>query len=219
MAVARKHDNADAASRGVPHCVEHGAALGEEAAPRVLAVDGPVLGEGHGGGDNLPLHAAGLGAAQVGEQVSQLVGAQHGLLRVGVGDGVGRAVGARVEEEEGGRALGELVPGDAAGGGAEAGGLDGGRVDGGVVVVPGLDGGFVDAGLVGVPVVFDLMVVEYVDPREVLADVGPLRGCIDGAVLLAVVGGFGAPVLGHVGVDEVTQEEHELGAEGWDELG
>lgn len=130
-----------------------------------------------------------------------------------MGDEVVGAVGAGVQHEEGRWALGELEPGDAAPGGSQAGALDGGRIHRGVIVVPWVDGSFVKARLVLVPVVFDFVIVQDVDPAEVLSDLGPFRRGIDSPVLLAVVGGVFAPEFGHIGVDKVAEEEHELRAQ------
>lgn len=62
MPVAREDDDTVASGRGIPHGLEDLLALDEEATPGVLDVDGPVLCEGDGRGDDLPLDASRFGA-------------------------------------------------------------------------------------------------------------------------------------------------------------
>ena len=79
--VAGKHDDAHAEGA---LCGVHGGqdelALGEVAAPGVVRAEAPVLGEGHGGGDDLPVDVFGFGSAEVGDQVSELGVAQDGVF-------------------------------------------------------------------------------------------------------------------------------------------
>ena len=63
------------------------------------------------------------------------------------------------------------------------------------------------------------MVVNGVDPAEVLADGGPVGRGVDLAVFLAIVGDVLGPVAGDVSVDEIAEEEHELGVESGEDLG
>ena len=204
VAVAAEHDDLDGlvTGAGVPHGFEHGLPLGEVAAPRVLGVPVPVLGEGHGRDDNLPPHPARRRLPEPGQEIGELILAQHRLLgRVGRTDLLRGPVSACVHHEEGRGSLGEAV--------VRGTGTDRRGVDRGVIAVPGVDGVGVQPRRVAIPVVRDVVVVDDMDPRKRSGHGPPVRGGVRHAVLTPVALDVGAEALGHVDVDEVAEEEHE----------
>src|SRR4051794_23709774 len=74
MAITRKHNDTHTSSASVPHGLEDLLALNQEAAPGILGVDAPVLGEGHRAGNNLPLDVRRLGPRQEAQQILELLG-------------------------------------------------------------------------------------------------------------------------------------------------
>lgn len=174
--------------------------------PRVLAAEAPVPRERHGGDDEFPADALRSGVLEPGEEGGELGGAEHGFFGGG-GRGFGRAVAARVEEEEGGGAVGE-------------GGVccvrvwnSGGRIDGSVVEVEGVEGSGVGGAGAAVPIVGDFVVVEDMEPGEGRGGRRPGGRGVDLAVFAAIGFGVGTEAAGDVDVDEVAEEEHEGGVE------
>ena len=163
VSVAGEDDDADAevGFRAV-HGGEDEGALAQEAAPGVGCAEAPVLCKRHGAGDEFPVHGGWFGGGEVGEEGSELLGAEDG--GVGVGFGVG-AVGAGVEKEEGGGSAGEGEVGCV---GACWGGGWSGRVDGDVVVEERvLCCRERSRGVASGPVVCDFMVVKSMEPGKV----------------------------------------------------
>ena len=163
VSVAGEDDDADAevGFRAV-HGGEDEGALAQEAAPGVGCAEAPVLCKRHGAGDDFPVHGGWFGGGEVGEEGSELLGAEDG--GVGVGFGVG-AVGAGVEKEEGGGSAGEGEVGCV---GACWGGGWSGRVDGDVVVEERvLCCRERSRGVASGPVVCDFMVVKSMEPGKV----------------------------------------------------
>jgi hypothetical protein len=80
------------------------------------------------------------------------------------------------------------------------------RVDRRLVVMPGIDGTVIDTRAVRRPVIGNLVVVEDVDPAEVLPDGRPVGRSINLAVLLPVVFGLLAPPLRPGSVIAFTDE-------------
>ena len=88
-----------------------------------------------------------------------------------------------------------------------------------MVVAVGVNGCLVDTRCVAVPVVCNLMIVNYVDPAQILAHGRPVRRRVNLTVLLAVVFDSLAPVARNVDVDEVAEEQHEVGTKRWKHVG
>ena len=130
------------------------------------------------------------------QQVVELGRAEHGLAGI-VGVIVrGAAVAACIEEEELGGPLSE--------GEVRSALAMGRRIRGGVVVRKGVVGGHSDSGHVAVPVVLNLMVVDDMDPGEVVADCRPRWRRIDLAVLAPVGLCILTLPVGYVNIDEVA---------------
>lgn len=137
------------------------------------------------------------------EEVLELLLPKHALAGSVRGVFV-RAVPPGIEHKERRRAApGESIVGFAAGGAYR------GRVWCVLIVIERLDGGRVDTSCVGGPVVSDFVVVEDVDPGEILAGGRPVGGSVDLAVLRAVASNVDTGAPRDINVDEVTEEEHE----------
>ena len=93
-------------------------------------------------------------------------------------------------------------------------GMHWGRVYARVVQVPGVSGGGVRGCGVSVPVICDFVVVEDVEPGD-RRDGWPVGGGVYLAVFAAVGFDRGAEAEGYVDVDEIAEEKHEGGVEGW----
>lgn len=162
VAVTAEKDDADAElALSTPHGFEDGATFVQEPAPGVGGADVPVLGEGDAGGDDLPADFGGFGAGEVREEGLKLGGSQDGRVDL---RGLG-AIGARVEHEEGGRAVdkrevrrvlrfGERHRWD-------------GRIHADMVMDIWVSGGWIGCGGVSFrPVIGNLVVIERMNPGE-----------------------------------------------------
>lgn len=176
MAVAREDDDAEGVlDRRLPHCVEDDGSFVEVPGPRVFRGGAaPVLGEWHRGDDEFPRYTWGWGLCEPHEEGIQLEGSEHGDGWVrGVGE-VGRGtVTAGVEDEEGGRAVGEDGPSWEGGVGHEVGrshrgAEEEGWVDGNVVVEVRVESCWEDGRRVCGPVVCDFVVIVGVEPGDVV---------------------------------------------------
>ena len=203
VAVTGKNYYANAVGgRVLPGCLQDALALKQVPAPGVLGAKLPVLGQGGTGDDEFPVYTPRWLLVDPGQQIIKLSGAEHGLVRV-IGILVRRtAVPARVQQEELSRTLREGEVGRPL--------TVSRRIGGCVVVGKGVIRWDGHPGHVAVPVVLNLVVVDDMDPWQVIADCRPRRGRVDLAVLASVSLCLLALLVWDIDVDEVSEEEHEV---------
>lgn len=153
MAIAGENNDAGTSCTGVPHSLKDLLSLSEETTPGVLDIDGPVLGERDRRSNELPSNTLGNRTGEPGQQISQLLLAQHGLICSVEWRVVAGAVAASIHHEKAGWSLSELVPGGIASEIEGTSGFRDRRVDISLVKVPRVHSSAVDTSCVGRPIV------------------------------------------------------------------
>lgn len=199
MAVTAQDDDTDAlCGRELPRGFEDLAPLMEVPTPGIFGPELPVLRERDPCNDDLPVHTSRRRCRDPGEEVRQLRVAEHrlsGVIGVGV---LGAAVSPRVNEEEVRRALNKAEVCVTC--------SVGWWIDCGMVVLEGIVRGYSYTGHVAVPVVLDLVIINDVNPRQILAHGGPVGGGVDLSILATIVLCVSTQLEWNVGVDEVSQK-------------
>ena len=180
VAVATEQDHTDAVSRGkLPRSLQDLLALDQVPTPRILGPELPIFREGHTRDDEFPMHTTRRRRTYPGQQVGKLRCAEHRLLRIIRVGVLGAPISPGVDEEEVRWALDEAEVRVAIA-------MHGG-ISRHMVVLKGVVGGHGDAGQVAVPVVLDFVVIDDVNPGEILTDGGPVWRRVDLSVFSTVV--------------------------------
>lgn len=200
VTISRQNDY----TRDGPCDVEDDRTLVEIPSPSVVSRGiVPVLSERDGGDDKFPVC---IGGGQPVKQRIKLFSAEHSLswsIRLEFR----ASVGARIEEEEGSRsAMGEAVVGSVW--------CYRGRVREVVIVMERVNSSGVGGFGRLIPIVRDLVVVEDVDPGEMVADGRPIRRGIHLTVVFAVVFRGVPGAVRNVDVNPIAEEEHETWVQG-----